>query len=213
MHHRHDGSGMAFRLIILGRDGILNRYREDHVKAPEEWQPIPGALEAVAKLNQAGWHTVVATNQAGIGRGLVDMASVNAVHAHMCREVIKHGGRIDAVFFCPHVPEEGCTCRKPLPGMMHDVALRYGVELTQVPMVCDTLRDLQAAAAAGCLPHLVRTGRAAAWSQAQEQEARAAVPSLHMHDDLAAFARDLLAAAPGAPRSAPAQPAASPSNP
>ncbi len=194
--HRHEPSGAAFRLIILGRDGILNRYREDHVKSPEEWLPVPGALEAVAKLNQAGWHTVVATNQSGIGRGLIDMASVNAVHAHMCRQVQACGGRIDAVFFCPHMPEEGCDCRKPLPGMMRDIARRYGVDLTHVPMVCDTLRDLQAAAAAGCQPHLVRTGRAAAWSAPQEQEAVATVHGVQLHDDLADFARALLASEP-----------------
>src|SRR5574343_1960075 len=97
----------APKLIILGRDGILNVFREGHVKDPEEWESIPGALEAVARLNHAGWHTVVATNQAGIGRGMIDMASINAVHAHMNRQLMTLGGRIDAVFFCPHTPEQG----------------------------------------------------------------------------------------------------------
>jgi D-glycero-D-manno-heptose 1,7-bisphosphate phosphatase len=108
------------RLVILGRDGILNVYREDHVKSPDEWQPVPGALEAVARLNHAGWHAVVATNQSGIGRGMIDMASVNAVHLHMMQRLIAVGGRIDAVFFCPHTPEENCDCRKPATASIYE---------------------------------------------------------------------------------------------
>ena len=180
------------KLVILGRDGVLNVYREDHVKAPEEWTPLPGALEAVARLNHAGWHTVVATNQAGIGRGMIDMASVNAVHAHMNRQLMVLGGRIDAVFFCPHTPEEQCTCRKPLAGMMQDIGLRYGVDLSGVPMVGDTPRDMLAAAAAGCPPHLVLTGRAASLESAVLAHCREQVPAMHMHHDLPAFVDWLL---------------------
>jgi D-glycero-D-manno-heptose 1,7-bisphosphate phosphatase len=180
------------RLVILGRDGILNAYREDHVKAPEEWVPLPGALEAVARLNHAGWHAVVATNQSGIGRGMIDMASVNAVHAHMNRLLGVQGGRLDAVFFCPHTPEDQCDCRKPLPGMMRDIARRYGVDLTHVPMVADTLRDLQAAHAAGCEPHLVLTGRAADLGDDELQQIIGQVPGARAHADLGAFAEFLL---------------------
>jgi D-glycero-D-manno-heptose 1,7-bisphosphate phosphatase len=180
------------KLIILGRDGILNKYREDHVKASSEWVPIPGALEAVARLNHAGWHAVVATNQAGIGRGLIDMASVNAVHTHMNQMLLAQGGRLDAVFFCPHTPEDGCNCRKPQPGMMRDIGQRYGVDLHNVPMVCDTLRDLQAAQAAGCEPHLVRTGRAAALTSEQLQQILDKVPGATAHADLGAFAEFVL---------------------
>lgn len=182
----------APKLIIIGRDGILNRFREDHVKEPEEWEPIPGALEAVARLNHAGWHVVLATNQSGIGRGLVDMASVNAVHKHMMQLLAAKGGRIDAVFFCPHAPEEECNCRKPLPGMMQDIARRYAVDLKNVPMVADTLRDLQAAQAAGCPPHLVRTGRAADLSEEALAEIQALVPGVQVHDSLHALADHLL---------------------
>ena len=182
----------APKLIILGRDGILNRFREDHVKAAQEWEPLPGALEAVARLNHAGWHVVVATNQAGIGRGVVDMASVNAVHQHMMKLLAARGGRIDAVFFCPHAPEDHCDCRKPLPGMMREIGERYGVELPAVPMVADTLRDLEAAAAAGCQPHLVRTGRAAMVHEAELLQWQQAVPGTQIHDDLSAFADWLL---------------------
>ncbi len=180
------------KLIILGRDGILNEFRDDHIKAPEEWVAVPGALEAVSRLNHAGWHVVVATNQSGIGRGMIDMASINAVHAHMMRSVQGFGGRIDAVFFCPHTPEDECDCRKPLPGMALDIARRYGVDLRQVPMVGDTLRDLQAARAAGCEPHLVRSGRAGALSAAEMAQMVEQVPGTFVHHGLGELATHLL---------------------
>jgi D-glycero-D-manno-heptose 1,7-bisphosphate phosphatase len=183
----------APKLVITGRDGILNVFRADHVKAPEEWEPIPGALEAVARLNHAGWHVVVATNQSGIGRGMIDMTSVNAVHQQMMKLLMEKGGRIDAVFFCPHTASEQCDCRKPAPGLMRDIGARYGVDLDQVPMVCDTLRDLQAAKAAGCIPHLVRTGRAARIDEPTLQEWLRQAPGTTVHRDLAAFADHLVA--------------------
>jgi len=195
----HRPTMQPVKLVILGRDGILNHFRDDHVKAPEEWEPIPGALEAVAKLNHAGWHAVVATNQSGIGRGMIDMASVNAVHAHMLRQLLGLGGRIDAVFFCPHTPEDGCDCRKPLPGLMRDIGKRYGIDLKQVPMVVDTLRDLQAAAAAGCEPHLVLSGRAQGLEPAQVRHIVDQVPGTEVHVDLAAFAEHLLSRGGAAP--------------
>jgi D-glycero-D-manno-heptose 1,7-bisphosphate phosphatase len=188
MHPHHP------KLVILGRDGVLNLYRDDHVKAPEEWQPVQGALEAVARLNQAGWHAVVATNQSGIGRGLVDMASLNTVHLRMMQLLGEKGGRIDAVFFCPHTPEEHCDCRKPLPGLMQQIGERYGLDgqLAGVPMVGDTARDLQAAQAAGCEPHLVRTGRAAALTPEQLAQWLDGIARVVVHDDLAAFAEFVL---------------------
>jgi D-glycero-D-manno-heptose 1,7-bisphosphate phosphatase len=181
------------KLVILGRDGVLNEYREGHVTAPEEWQPVPGALEAVSRINHAGWHVVVATNQAGIGRGMIDMSAVNAVHAHMNRLLMVQGGRIDAVFFCPHTPEENCDCRKPKPGMLLDIGRRYGVDLAQVPVVGDTLRDLVAAASAGCEPHLVLSGRAVGLEGEALQQVLAQVPFARVHADLGAFAEFLLA--------------------
>lgn len=180
------------KLVILGRDGILNQYREDHVKSPDEWVPVPGAMEAVSRLNHAGWHVVVATNQSGIGRGMIDMANINAVHSHMIRLAQADGGKIDAVFFCPHTPEDHCECRKPQPGMMIDIGSRYGIDLHQVPMVADTLRDLQAAVAAGCEPHLVLSGRAALLDGAQLAHMTAQVPAVQVHADLGAFAEHLL---------------------
>ena len=182
----------ATKLVILGRDGIVNEYREDHVKAPEEWVPLKGALDAVARLNHAGWHVVVATNQSGIGRGMIDMASINAVHQHMNQRLAAHGGRVDAVFFCPHTPEDHCDCRKPLPGMMLDIGHRYGVDLANVPMVCDTVRDLVAARSANCEAHLVLTGRAAQLDDEQLRQTLELAPGTRVHTDLGAFAEFLL---------------------
>ena len=179
------------KLVILGRDGILNVYREGHVTAPQEWHPIPGAMDAVARINQAGWHTVVATNQSGIGRGMIDMTAVNAVHAHMHKQMQTQGARIDAVFFCPHTPEEGCDCRKPKPGLMLDIGRRYGVDLASVPMVADTARDLLAAQAAGCEPHLVLTGKSAPFAAGGQPDGLPTGTVLHR--DLAAFVDFILA--------------------
>ena len=184
------------KLVILGRDGILNQYREDHVKAPDEWLPIDGALDAVARLNHAGWHVVVATNQSGIGRGMIDMASVNAVHVHMAQRVQAVGGRIDAVFFCPHTPEDHCECRKPLPGMMRDIGSRYGVDLSTVPMASDTLRDMQAAQAAGCPAHFILSGRAAQGGDELLSQVRQQIPGVHIHPSLLAFVDHLLGEQP-----------------
>ena len=180
------------KLVILGRDGILNEFREGHVTAPDEWVPVVGALEAVARLNHAGWHVVVATNQSGIGRGMIDMSAVNAVHAHMYQMLQAQGARVDAVFFCPHTPEDDCACRKPRPGLMLDIGLRYGVDLTHVPMVGDTARDLLAAQGAGCQPHLVQSGRAAGLGPDQVQALLAVVPAAQAHADLGAFVDFLL---------------------
>ena len=180
------------KLIILDRDGTINEEREDFVKSADEWVPLPGALEAIARLNQAGWHTVIATNQSGIGRGLFDMAALNAMHQKLNRLLQKVGGRIDAVFFCPHAAQDSCACRKPLPGLLTQIGERYGVDLTQVPMVGDSLRDLQAAVAAGCRPHLVRGGKAAHLDDDALAQWLAQVPGAQVHADLAAFAEAMV---------------------
>jgi len=180
------------KLVILDRDGTINEDRDDFVKSADEWVPLPGALEAIARLNQAGWHTVVATNQSGIGRGLFDMAAVNAMHVKMNQLLHKHGGRIDAVFFCPHTPLDACTCRKPLPGLFEQIGERYAVELSQVPAVGDSLRDLQAGVAAGCQPHLVRSGKGADLDDESMAQLLRKVPGIQVHADLAAFAEALI---------------------
>ena len=176
------------KLIILDRDGTINEDRDDFVKTVDEWVPIPGALEAIARLNHAGWHTVIATNQSGLGRGTFDMATLNGMHAKMNQLLAKQGGRIDAVFFCPHAPEDACSCRKPLPGLFEQIGERFGVDLADVPVVGDSLRDLQAGAAVGCAPHLVRTGKGAALDDAGLAELCAQVPGTIVHADLTAFA-------------------------
>lgn len=176
------------KLVILDRDGTINLDRDDYVKSPEEWEAIPGALEGIARLNHAGWHVVVVTNQSGIGRGLFDMATLNAMHAKLNQQLAAVGGRVDAVFFCPHAPEESCGCRKPLPGLFEQIRERYGVSLQGVPAIGDSLRDLQAAAAVGCETHLVRTGKCAASEPSELVAMLSAVPGTRVHDDLAAVA-------------------------
>ena len=180
------------KLIILDRDGTINEDRDDYVKSPDEWVPIPGALEAIARLNHAGWHTVVATNQSGLGRGTFDMTTLNAMHTKMNQLLAKQGGRIDAVFFCPHSPVDSCQCRKPLPGLFVQIGERFGVDLTDVPVVGDALRDLQAGVAVGCQPHLVRSGKSAQLDAAQLARLCEQVPGTQVHDSLAAFAEHLI---------------------
>jgi len=148
------------KLIILDRDGTINEEHADFVKSPEEWIPLPGALEAVAKLNHAGWRTIIASNQSGLGRGLFDVAALNAMHAKMHKLLTALGGRMDAVFYCPHTPTDNCSCRKPLPGLFDQIIERTSVDAHLIPSAGDSLRDMQAAAAAGCEPHLVLTGNA-----------------------------------------------------
>ena len=149
------------KLVILDRDGVINFDSDAYIKRPEEWKPIPGSLEAIALLTQAGYHVAVATNQAGVGRGLFEMATLNAIHDKMHRAVGLAGGRIDAVFYCPHAQEADCSCRKPKPGLLEEIGRRFGASLVGVPSIGDSLRDLQATAAVGAQPILVLTGKGA----------------------------------------------------
>ncbi|WP_326536687.1 D-glycero-beta-D-manno-heptose 1,7-bisphosphate 7-phosphatase [Pseudorhodoferax sp.] len=190
--HESPTHHQRMKLVILGRDGTLNRYRDDHVKSPEELEPLPGALEAVARLNQHGWHTVLATNQPGIGRGLLDMSSLNAVHLRLNELLKQVGGRIDAAFFCPHAPDDGCQCRKPLPGLIEEIGKRFDVAIHEVHLVGASLRDLQTARAAGCQPHLLRGDRLAAAPPGTLEQMLQQVPGARVHQDLAAFAEWLV---------------------
>ena len=147
------------KLIILDRDGVINHDSDAFIKTPDEWKPIPGSLEAIAHLTQAGYRVVVATNQAGIGRGLLDMAALNAINDKMWKAANQAGGRIDAMFFCPHATTDNCDCRKPATGMFKEISQRFGVDLNDVPVIGDSLRDLQAASAIDAIPVLVLTGK------------------------------------------------------
>lgn len=149
----------TMKLVILDRDGTINEDSSEFIKSEAEWKPLPGALEAIAKLNHAGWHVVVASNQSGLGRGLFDVAALNVMHAKMHKLLALVGGRVEAVFYCPHAPDQTCRCRKPLPGLFEQIGERYGVALKGVPTVGDSARDIIAGAAVGCEPHLVLTGK------------------------------------------------------
>jgi D-glycero-D-manno-heptose 1,7-bisphosphate phosphatase len=147
------------KLVILDRDGVINYDSDQYIKSPDEWRPIPGSLDAIARLTQWGWRVVVATNQSGVGRGLFEMDTLNAIHDKMMRAVAQAGGRIDAIFFCPHTNADKCACRKPKPGMLQEIAQRFNADLAGVPAIGDSLRDLQAAIAVGAQPMLVLTGK------------------------------------------------------
>ena len=147
------------KLAILDRDGVINYDSDQYIKSPAEWRPIPGSIEAIARLNQHGFRVAVATNQSGIGRGLFDMATFNAINDKMMELVFRQGGRIDALFFCPHTAVEECGCRKPRTGMLEEIAARFHADLKGAPAIGDSLKDLQAAEAVGAQPILVLTGK------------------------------------------------------
>lgn len=150
---------MPAKLVILDRDGVINIDSAQFIKTPAEWKPLPGSLEAIARLNQNGYRVVVATNQSGVGRGLFDMDMLNQIHDKMHKALFAIGGRIEAIFYCPHAADSDCDCRKPKPGMLERISRTLNIELDGVPAIGDSLRDLQAAAAVGCLPILVLTGK------------------------------------------------------
>ena len=179
------------KLVILDRDGTINQDSVDFVKTPEEWVPLPGALDAIARLNHAGWHVVIASNQSGLGRGLFDVSTLNAMHSKMHALLAAAGGRVDAVFYCPHAPSDACRCRKPEPGLFEQIAERYGIELTGVPCVVDAPRDLVAGMALGCEPHLVLTGKSAGLTRGKLPETYP--QNTIIHTDLAGFADFLIA--------------------
>lgn len=176
------------KLIVLDRDGVINFDSDQFIKNPEEWRPIPGSLEAIARLNQADYRVVVATNQSGIGRGLFDMSMLNAIHDKMHKSCALVGARIDAIFFCPHTNESHCQCRKPKSGMLEEIAARYNLgNLAGVPAVGDSLRDLQAAVPLGAQPYLVLTGKGA-----RTQAAGGLPEGTKIFPDLAAVVAELV---------------------
>ena len=183
------------KIAIIDRDGTLNALGNEYIATPDEWVPIPGALEAVARLSRAGWHVVIATNQPGLGRGVIDVHALNAIHSRMLKQVAALGGRIDAVFFCPHSDAEHCSCRKPAPGLMEQIRDRYGVERSEMVAVGSALSHLQAAAAIGVPQlHLVCTGAAAEMDVPTGVLPAPWPEGTHVHTDLTAFADFITAA-------------------
>ncbi len=173
-------------LIILDRDGVINHDSDDFIKNPAEWEPIEGSLEAIARLNYAGYRVVVITNQSGIARGLFDVETLNRIHSKMRRMLAQVGGKIEAIMFCPHGPEDDCQCRKPQNGSFVDLAHRLRVNLENVPAVGDSLRDIQAAILSQARPILVKTGKG-------ERTLAAGIPDgVEVYDDLASVATALL---------------------
>jgi len=175
------------RLVILDRDGVINEDSSDYVKTPEQWVPIPGSLEAIARLCRSEYRVVVITNQSGVGRGLYTVDTMNKINARMFELLRQKGGEIDALLFCPHVPDAGCECRKPKPGLFYELARRLKVNLTAVPAVGDSSRDLDAAIAADAQPVLVRTGKGAETAAAIARGEYERFKDVPVYDDLASF--------------------------
>ena len=192
------------KLIILDRDGVINEDSDAFIKSPDEWIPIPGSVEAIAQLTKAGYTVVIATNQSGLGRGLFDITTLNAIHQKMLNTIKAAGGAVPVILFCPHLPTDDCDCRKPRPGMFNTISERFDTELKNVPAVGDSLRDLQAALLAGCTPYLVLTGKGR-----QTLEKGGLPPGTQVFDSLADVTAHLIEKDQQviSPASAPAEPA------
>lgn len=175
------------RLVMIDRDGVINEDSVDFIKSVAEWRPIAGSLEAIAALHRAGWTVTVVTNQSGVGRGLYTEAVLRRIHDHMLKQVRAAGGELAGIYFCPHLPDAGCECRKPQPGMFRTLERELRVSVAGAPYIGDRLSDVEAAEAVGARPILVRTGAGAA------AEAALAARRVPVFDDLAAAARSLLA--------------------
>jgi D-glycero-D-manno-heptose 1,7-bisphosphate phosphatase len=179
------------QLIILDRDGVINEDSDDYIKTPDEWRPIAGSMQAIARLHRAGYRVVVATNQSGLARGLFDVDALTAIHAKMNNTVSEAGGHIDAVFFCPHGPDDGCTCRKPATGLLEDIRSRLGISLEGVPCVGDSLRDITSARDVTARPILVRTGKGRRTLKSKKNVKH--LKDVAVYDDLAGAVEALLA--------------------
>ncbi|MCP4300526.1 MAG: D-glycero-beta-D-manno-heptose 1,7-bisphosphate 7-phosphatase [Gammaproteobacteria bacterium] len=171
-------------LVILDRDGVINRDSSSFVKSPNEWIPLSGSIRAIAALSNSGYTVTVASNQSGLARGLLDRSALRAMHRKLRKLVAAEGGHVDRIVICPHGPDDDCDCRKPKPGLLHRLGRYYGIALTGVPVIGDSLRDLQAATAVGARPILVRTGNGQATELALDGELEAT----EVFDDLAAVA-------------------------
>ena len=176
-------------LIILDRDGVINRDSRSFVKSVDEWLPLPGSIDAIANLSNAGFTVAVASNQSGIARGLFDDRALGAMHRKLQELVVAAGGLVEHIVVCPHGPDDGCDCRKPEPGLLHRLGAHFDTSLAGAPTVGDSLRDLQAAKAVGARPILVRTGN----GQLTSESLPAGLEDIEIYDDLAAAAAALIA--------------------
>ncbi len=181
-------STQGLRLIVLDRDGVINRDSRHFVKSPDEWQPLPGSVEAIAELSRAGFTVTVASNQSGLARGLFDRNALRAMHRKLRRLVAANGGRIDRIVVCPHGPDDRCSCRKPAPGLLRRLGRHYGVAMKDVPVIGDSLRDLQAAVAVDARPVLVLTGNGRRTRRALTGD----LAGIDVFDDLASAADALI---------------------
>lgn len=177
------------RLVLIDRDGVLNEETGNYVKHPGELRMIPGSARAVARLNQAGLKVAVCTNQACVGRGIIDEAMLTRIHEKLAEELRREGAHLDAIFVCTDPPWANSPRRKPAPGMLQEALRRFGASAQETPMIGDNLRDLEAAAAIDCPRHLVRTGHGA---KVQAEGIPPSVLPVRVHDDLAAAVSALL---------------------
>ena len=185
-------------LIVLDRDGVINEESDAYIRSLDQWQPIPGSIEAIAALSKAGYTVAVATNQSGVGRGFFGLDELEAIHAALCRRVEELKGTIAGIFYCPHLPDEGCRCRKPATGLLDAMAAELGLSPRGAFFIGDSLKDLQAARSYGCRPVLVKTGKGAATLRAllSGEAPLINAASIPVYDDLAAAAREILRAQP-----------------
>jgi D-glycero-D-manno-heptose 1,7-bisphosphate phosphatase len=188
-------TGKLSPVVVLDRDGVINHDSKDFIRTAAEWVPISGSVEAIARLTRAGWLVYVATNQSGVGRGLITPESLTAIHTRMTTAIEAAGGRLAGIFWCPHRPDEGCDCRKPAPGLFRQIEAALGRSIAGCPAVGDSGRDLAAARAAGARPILVRTGNGSA-------TAAALTEPVETYADLAAVADALLQETSGSAGSA-----------
>jgi len=175
------------KLVILDRDGVINVDSDAFIKSPREWIPIPGSLEAIARMKRAQYRVVIATNQSGVARGLFDMDTLNTIHMKMIHAIRQRGAEIDGIFICPHGPDDGCDCRKPEAGLFDQIAMRFKRNLNGVFAVGDSERDIVAAGKVGARPVLVLTGKGL-----KTQQNSSWITGVPVFDDLATFSRALL---------------------
>lgn len=175
------------KMVILDRDGVINRDSDNYIKSPDEWIALPGSLEAITRLKKAGYLVTVASNQSGVARGLFSEEDLQKIHAKLEQQLAMRGSGVDGIFYCPHGPKDNCICRKPKPGLLFQIAAKFDIELAQTPFVGDSISDVKAAEMAKARPVLVRTGNGEEVMQNHPE-----VIDVPVYDDLAHFVRETI---------------------